>query len=232
MPMKKLLLLAISAFAISAYALPTYELFTEFAAAINANGGSINLATGGYTAPSGEPWSALYFSGTAGTHLVGVDIYVTNVAVANSVFTYTALSTILPSTFPGLPSIGNAITNFAVNPAQPLVSGAVSPNIVGNSAVLKFAQDITRPTNGTKSLFVSYLFSIAQKGQTGTGNVGRYLGFLASSNLNEGWTGTGPVTGAAYTNWAALFNTYGTSSTSPKYFGHGVFNGTPDYIEP
>jgi hypothetical protein len=160
-----------------------------------------------------------------------VDIYVTNVAVANSVFTYTALSTILPPTFPGLPSSGNAITNFAVNPAQPLVSGAVSPNIVGNSAVLKFAQDITRPTNGTtKTLFVSYLFSVAQKGQTGAGNIGRYLGFLASSNLNEGWIGNAPVAGAAYTNWNALFNAFGT--TTNKYFGHGVFNGGPEYIEP
>jgi hypothetical protein len=229
--MKKLLLLALSAFSITAYALPTYEPFTEFAAAINANGGSINLATGGYTAPSGEPWSALYFSGTAGTHLIGVDIYVTNAAVANSVFTYTALSTILPPTFPGLPSSGSAITNFAVNPAQPLVSGAVSPNIVGNSAVLKFVQDITRSTNGTtNTLFWSYLFSVAQKGQTGAGNIGRYMGFLASSNLNEGWIGNAPVAGAAYTNWNSMFNSFGTATN--KNFGHGVFNGAPEYLEP
>jgi hypothetical protein len=160
-----------------------------------------------------------------------VDIYVTNVAVANSVFTYTALSTILPPTFPGLPSSGSAITNFAVNPAQPLVLGAVSPNIVGNSAVLKFAQDITRPTNGTtKTLFWSYLFSVAQKGQTGAGNIGRYMGFLASSNLSEGWIGNAPVVGAAYTNWNAMFNAFGTATN--KYFGHGVLNGAPEYLEP
>jgi hypothetical protein len=230
--MKNLILIATCVASISAHALPTYEPFTEYASAIAASGSnSINLATGGYTAPGGEQWGALYFSGTAGTHLIGMDIYVTNYS-DSSVFTSDALSSILPAGFPGLPAAGSSINILCVNPAQLLVSNAVSPNIVGNSAVLKFAQDITRPTSGVKTLFVSYLFSIAQKGQTGTGNVGRYLGFLASSNLNEGWLGTGPVPGAAYTNWAALFNTYGTSSTSPKYFGHGVFNGAPEYIQP
>ena len=52
--MKRLLFLAISAFSISANALPTYEPFTEYAAAITANGGSIDLATNGCIAPSGE----------------------------------------------------------------------------------------------------------------------------------------------------------------------------------
>src|ERR1017187_7046448 len=73
--MKRLLFLAISAFSISAYALPTYEPFTEFAPTIASNstnlfvrtngvsmGTSANssilncldLATGGYNAPSGE----------------------------------------------------------------------------------------------------------------------------------------------------------------------------------
>lgn len=233
--MKKILLLAICTASIPAHALPTYEPFTEFAPAIAASGSnSINLATGGYNAPSGEPWGALYFSGTAGTGFRGVDIYVTNYS-AGSVFTHTALSSILPAGFPGFPAAGSSINIMAVNPAQPLAPGATlygsNPNIVGNSAVLHFAQDITRPTNGTKTLFVSYLFSVAQKGQTGAGNVGRYLGFLAASNLNEGWTGSGPVPGAAYTNWASLFNTFGTSASSPKYVGHGAFNGSPEYIE-
>ena len=38
-------------------------------------------------------------------------------------------------------------------------------NIVGNCAVLKFANDITRPTSGSKTLYVSYLLNLAQPGQ-------------------------------------------------------------------
>jgi hypothetical protein len=220
----------------SAYCLPTYEPFSEYAAAATATGTNAFNLTTGTNAPSGEKWGALYFSGTAGTHLIGLDIDVTNMN-AGSPFTTTALSSILPTSFPGYPS-GSAITTFVVNPAQPLCSGNTitpsgtnSPNIVGNSAVLTFAQDITRPTDGTaKTLFWSYLFSVAQKGQTASGNIGRYLGFLASSNLNEGWIGNAPVAGAAYTNWSALFNTFG--ATTPKYFGHGVFNPGSEEIEP
>ncbi len=222
--MKRLLILATCAVSTAAYALPTYEPFTEYASVIAASGSNaINLATGGYIAPSGETWTSLNFSGTVGTGIQGMDIYVTNASSATSVFTETALSSVLPSTFPGFPASGSAITTFAVNPAQPLVS----PNIVGNSAVLTFSQDFSRPASGTKTLYVSYLFSVAQKGQTGAGNVGRYLGFLAATNLVEG-TGTS----GAYQSWTNLFNTFGTSSTSPKYFGHGAFNGAPEYIEP
>src|ERR1035437_6702951 len=163
---KKLLLLAISGACISAYALPTYEPFTEFAPTIalygtnlvaSTNGiplgtsasgevdNAIDLATGGYTAPSGEQWGSLNFSGTAGTGINGLDIAVISNA---TIFTSSALSSLLPSTFPGFPAAGTSITNMVENPAQPVIwSGtnyAVSPNIVGNSAVLTFSQDITR----------------------------------------------------------------------------------------
>ncbi|HVM47347.1 MAG TPA: immunoglobulin domain-containing protein [Candidatus Acidoferrum sp.] len=214
--MKRILLTAALAFCTAAYALPTYEPFTEYAAAIAASPtNAINLGTGGYSAPSGEAWTSMNFhAGTA-----ALDINVTNYG-AGSMFTYTALSSILPAGFPGLPSPGGAITIFCVNPAQP---GAPA-GVVGNSAVLNFAQDISRPTSGTKTLFFSYLFSVAQKGQTGSGNVGRYLGVVASTNT--------ALPNSFYTTWASFFNAFGTAGTSPKYFGHGVFNGSPDYIEP
>jgi len=128
------------------------------------------------------------------------------------------------------------------NAAQPLIwngtAYAESGYIVGNSAVLKFASPVTRPTSGTKTVYVSYLFNLAQVGQLGTGNNGRYLAFLASTNLNEGWTNTyssppgppGPVTGAAYTNWAALFNTYnGATATGVHYPSHGLLARTGGY---
>jgi hypothetical protein len=99
----------------------------------------------------------------------------------SSPFTATALTSLLPSTFPGFPATGQAITTLAVNPSQPILGS----NIVGNSAVLIFANDITRPASGSKTLYVSYLFAVAQQGQLGTGNDGRYLAFLAQSNLYE-----------------------------------------------
>jgi hypothetical protein len=248
--MKKIILIAISAAAISAYSLPTYEPFTEYAsqiasstllmavsnysgsAAINANSSitnCIDLATGGYTAPGGEQWGALYFSGTVNTNQMsqpatnyhGLDIAViTN----SSIFTSANLASLLPSTFPGFPASGQGIADVLENPAQPLLwngsSYAVS-NYVGNSAVLKFAQDIPRPASGTTNLFFSYLFSLAQKGQLGSGNEGRYLALVASSNLNEGWTGTGPVAGAAYTNYATMFNIF-VGGTNCHYAAHGL----------
>jgi hypothetical protein len=50
----------------------------------------------------------------------------------------------------------------------------------------------------------------------GAGNNGRYLAFLCSTNLV-----VGPGSGS-YTTWASLFNTYGVSASSPRYFGHGL----------
>src|SRR6202012_5571219 len=101
-------------------------------------------------------------------------------------FTAPALTPLLPATFPGFPAAGQSITNVLINPAQPTLAGAANPNIIGNSAVLIFNQDITRPATGTKTIYVSYLFSLAQQGQLGTGNDARYMNFVAASNTVEG----------------------------------------------
>ena len=122
------------------------------------------------------------------------------------------------------------------NPAQPLVwngSTFTASNYVGNSAVLKFAQDVTRPASGTKTLYVSYLFSLAPSGQLGTGNNGRYLGFLSATNLSEGWNpnGSGPVSGAFYTNWFGMFNTFNSPGGTNRYACHGLLaDGSSYYI--
>ena len=251
--MKKIILLALSAASLSAYGLPTYEPFTEFGPTlvssaitlvVKTNGVSmgtnadsyitncLDLATGGYQAPSTESWGALLFSGTMPSGTKGVNI--TNgldiAVISNStIFTYSLVSGLLPSTFPGFPPSNGYITNMVENPAQPRVwNGSVYTvtNIMGNSAVLKFASDITRPISGTKTLFVSYLFSLAQQGQMATGNNGRYLAFLASSNLSEGWTGTGPVAGAFYTNWGSMFNSFNIPGGTNRYPCHGLLSAT------
>jgi fibronectin type 3 domain-containing protein len=75
---------------------------------------------------------------------------------------------------------------------------------------------------------VSYLLSVAQQGQSGGGNNGRYLGFLAASNLVEG-----AGSGGAYTTWASFFNTY--STVAPHSVQHGTLSktaGTSYYIGP
>ena len=257
--MKKILLIAISAAALSAYALPTYEPFTEYASQIasnptnlvvtyangtpvgtNANAAITNcldLVTGGYTAPGGELWGILNFSGTASGNNPPASYHGLDIAVVtnNTVFTSGNLSGLFPSGFPGIP-VSGGIAPIMENPAQPLLwyTNAAKfsvTNIVGNSAVLKFAQDITRPTSGTKTLFVSYLFNLAQAGQLGNGNNGRYLAFVASTNLVEG-TNLGPTV-VAYTNWTAMFSTFtGNSATGVHYASHGLLsdNGTTYYI--
>jgi len=211
--MRLTILFATLAATISSYALPTYEPFTEFASQVAANPtNSIDLCSNGLAAPSGEKWGGLNFSGKAaasGTETNGHDVQVTN--WSGSIFTSTALSSLLPSTFPGFPATGQAITTLVINPAQPIVGST----IVGNSAVLIFANDITRPASGLKTLYVSYLFAVAQQGQLGTGNDGRYLAFLASTNLYE------PST--TYTYWSAMFNTFGAGA-DPKYCGHGMIS--------
>src|ERR1039458_582374 len=252
--MKKIILIAISAASISAYGLPTYEPFTEYAGQIasspinlvvtyangtpvgtNANASITNcldLATGGYTAPGGvDVWGVLNFSGTASGNNPSAGYHGLDIAVVtnNNIFTSANLAFLLPSTFPGFPASGG-IAPIVENPAQPFLwytnAAKVAPtNIVGNSAVLKFAPDITRPASGTKTVYVSYLLDVVQLGQLGTGNNGRYLAFLASTNLNEGFTNNppGPVTGAAYTNWNAMFNTFnGTSVGGVRYASHGL----------
>ncbi len=217
--MKKILILALCAAAIPTYALPTYEPFTEYSnACVLTGSNAINLATGAFIAPSGETWTSLNFSGTAGTGLHGLDILVTNNSA--SVFTATALSSILPSTFPGFPPAGKAITTVLENPAQ---AGA-SANLVGNSAVLTFSQDFTRPTNGTKTLYVSYLFDIAQVGQAGPNNVGRYLAFVASTNLVEGSNTTG-----AFKTFNNMFNSF--NNVSNRYVAHGVISPSSGVLD-
>lgn len=202
--------------------------------------GGIDLAKGGLAAPTGESWTSLNFNGlnltgTTNGAINGVDIAVINDSTA-TIFPASALSSLLPAAFPGYPT-GPAITTMAENPAQPLIyditsyttnSGVVTTNygfktesyIVGNSAVLNFSQDITRPTNGTKTVYVSYLLSVAQQGQLGAGNNGRYLAFLCKSNLVQG-------IGSASTNyqyWAQMFNKFGAGA--PNYASHGLLQKT------
>jgi len=207
--MKKVILLALCAASISAFALPTYEPFIEYSNLVSASPtNTIDLCTAGLIAPGGEAWTSLNFNATAGTNVPGIDVLVTN--DISSLFTSSALSALLPAAFPGFPAAGGSIQTYAINPAQPLAPGATvpgtNPNIVGNSAVLNFAQDFTRPASGTKTLFISYLFIDDQQGQTGNGNNGRYLGFLEATNLVEG-----AGTSGFYKTWASLFNTYGAT---------------------
>lgn len=222
--MKKTILIATCAVSISAYGLPTYEPFTEYATQVTASGtNSIDLATGGFTAPSGEIWSSLNYSGVGTTGsskqtAPGLDIQVTNYTAAP--FTTTAMASLLPAGFPGA---NNNITLCAFLP----YNTANTNNSIGNSAVLQFAQDITRPASGVKTLFVSYMLDVASKGSEGTGNNGRYCLFLESSNLVEG-TGTSGF----YTTPELLFNTFSTTS-GPKYVSYGVKSGftpTGDYL--
>jgi hypothetical protein len=247
--MKKIVLVAISTASISAFGLPTYEPFTEYAATIassptnliatyangtplgtNANASISNcldLATGGYTAPGGELWGVLNFSGTGSGNPPYANCHGLDIAVVtnNDIFTSANLASLLPSTFPGFPASGG-IAPIVENPAQPLLwftnaAKSIETNIVGNSAVLKFAQPVARPTSGTRTVYVSYLFDVAQLGQLGNGNIGRYLGFLASTNLVEG-TNLGPLV-VAYTNWGALFNTFtGNTTNGVHYPSHGL----------
>lgn len=201
--------------------LPVYEPFTEYASLIGGSN-AFDLCSAGLTVPSGDSssaltWGSLNYSGlglnAAGS--VGIDVLVTN--NSSTPFTQAALASLLPSTFPGFPA--SSISVMAVNPSQP---GAAA-NTVGNSAVLVLANDFTRPASGTKTLYISYLISFAQKGQLGTGNDGRYLAFLASSNIVE------PA--SPYSYWGNLFNTFGGS---PRYVSHGLFDisTTSAYIAP
>ncbi len=89
--------------------------------------------------------------------------------------------------------------------------------------MLIFANDFTRPTAGSKSLYISYLISFGEKGQLGTGNDGRYLDFLSSSNLY--------LPNAAYPYWSKIFNTFGTGA-NPEYVSHALLdiNTTNTYL--
>jgi autotransporter-associated beta strand protein len=204
--MKKLLCLVISSVGLSVWALPTYESFNEYSNLVTA-GSSVDLATSGFYVTNGfvvEQWGG----GDSGFGLLfsqgGGDVLITN--TTSSVFTSANLASILPGGFPG------AGANIDITAFIPQNQGA---NTAGNSAVLKFAQDIPRPTSGVTTIYVSYLLDVTGNfnGATGTGNDGRFDGFLSRSNLSEG-TGSG----GAYITWASMFNTFGTS---PNYVAYG-----------
>ena len=208
-----LLFVAIELACLSGYALPTYEPFTEYAAVIAASGSSsVDLALSGFYLTNGpvvEQWGG----GSSGFGLLfkttGADVQVTNNPA--SVFTSANLAAILPSGFPGAGADIN-ITAFI-----PQNTGA---NTAGNSAVLKFAQDILRPTDGVKTIYISYLLDVTGNfnGATG-GNAGRYAGFLSQTNSYEG-----AGSGGAYTTWASMFNTFGAT---PTYVAYGEKTNSP-----
>ena len=215
----------------SIYAVPTYEPFTEYSSLLAASGSNaVDLATSGFYLTNGtvvEQWGGgssgfgLFFSQGTPSGSSYNDVMVTNNSA--TVFTSGNLAAILPSGFPGAGGDIN-ITAFV-----PQNQGA---NHAGNSAVLQFAQDIPRPTNGVETIYVSYLLDVTGNfsGATG-GNSGRYAGFLSQTNLYEG-TGSG----GAYGTWTAMFNTFNSSIT---YVSYGEKTNTPavgggqgDNIEP
>ena len=213
--MKKLLFLALCTASLSAYALPTYEPFTEYSNLVASAGSSVDLATSGFFVTNGsvvEQWGGgssdfgLLFAQTG-----GADVSVTN--NSSTVFTSANLAAILPSGFPGT---GSDIDITAYIPQN---TGA---NHAGNSAILQFAQDIPRPTNGVKTIYVSYLLDVTgnfgSPAATG-GNAGRYAGFLSQTNIFEG-TGSG----GAYTAWTAMFNTF---NTNINYVAYGEKTNAP-----
>ena len=135
--------------ALSVKALPTYEPFTEYIFLIAASGSnSEDLATSGFYLTNGpvvEQWGGgnsgfgLFFKQT------GADVQVTN--NPNTIFTSANLSTLLPAGFPGA---GGKIN----------ITAFITPNsgsgTAGNSAVLKFAQDIPRPASGLATIRTIY----------------------------------------------------------------------------
>jgi hypothetical protein len=240
--------------AVAAFGLPTYEPFTEFGNLVATSGsnlvvtsqgvaigtnastfisGAIDLPNGDLTDPSGETWTALHFGGLNSSSQTNGAYHGLDAAVISNsaIFTASALASLLPATFPGFPT-GEGIDNLVENPAQPLIwngtAYASSASTVGDSPVLTFSRDIVRPATGSQTIYVSYLLSVAQQGQLGSGNDGRYLAFLSQSNLVAG-IGTANT----YSNWWQLFNTYG--ATAPKYAAHGLLSktaGSTFYIGP
>ena len=170
-------------------------------------------ATSGFfvtNGPAVEQWGG----GSSGFGLfffktTGADILVTNNPA--TVFTSGNLAAILPGGFPGA-SGGINITAYI-----PQNTGSGTS---GNSAVLKFEQDIPRPASGIKTIYVSYLLDVTGNFNAATGgNAGRYAGFLSQTNIFEG-TGSG----GAYATWTPMFNTFGTS---PNYVAYGEKTNSP-----
>ncbi|HTB84759.1 MAG TPA: immunoglobulin domain-containing protein [Candidatus Sulfotelmatobacter sp.] len=205
---------------------------------------AIDFSSGGLVDPAGESWATLNFAGTnkvnqapngvtgvGSATIKGLDVAIIQ-DTNGTIFPNSTVSSLLPSTFPGFPPAGTAITNFIESAAQPLVyvgtSGPVeSPLICGNSALLNLSQDFTRPASGSKTLYISYLLNVAQKGQLGAGNDGRYLAFISQSNLTAGVNSA-----TSYNYWAKLFNSYGKAgggSTNPYVAYHGLVQGGSGY---
>jgi hypothetical protein len=209
--MKKLLCLIISGVGLSAWALPTYEPFNEYSNLVP-TGSSVDLAASGFYVTNDsvvEQWGG----GDSGFGLLfsqgGGDVLVTN--TGSSVFTSANLASVLPSGFPG------ADADIDITAFLPQNQGA---NTAGNSAVLKFGQDIPRPTNGVTTIFVSYLLDVTGNFNKATGaNAGRYAGFLSQSNLYEGTGSDG-----SYVTWASMFNTFGSG---PNYIAYGEATNKP-----
>jgi autotransporter-associated beta strand protein len=210
--MKKFASLALIAVSLCAHALPTYEPFTEYSDLVTAGGGSVDLAASGFYLTNGvvvEQWGG----GSSGFGLLfaqtGADVQVTNNPA--TIFTAANLAAILPAGFPGAGGDMN-ITAFI-----PQNTGSGSS---GNSAVLKFAQDIPRPTSGVQTIYVSYLLDVTGNINKATGsNAGRYAGFLSQTNILEG-----AGTGGAYPEWTSLFNSFGAS---PNYVAYGEKTNSP-----
>ena len=210
--MKKIILLSTCVAAVSAWALPTYEPFTEYTIgnstnAVSLAGGGLSVTTGGVT----ESWLSLGYSGldtTMSPTAVGVDVTVTNMTSGNP-FTATAVSAHVPGGFPGTSA---AISQFAYLPSCTNKANT-NGSAVGNSAVLQLSRGLVR-NNTTQTIYFSYLLDIV--GEAGaTGEVGRFSGFLASTNVSE------PST--SYSTWQSFFLSFlDKDSGAPPYISYEI----------
>jgi len=196
---------------------------------------SIDFSSGGLAAPGGEAWTTLNFAGTnknllapngssgvGSATIKGLDVAIIQ-DTNNVVFPNSGVASVLPATFPGFPPSGTAITNMIENASQPAVftgagAAALSPYMCGNSALLNLSQVVTRPASGTKTIYVSYLLNVAQAGQLGSGNQGRYLAFVCQTNMTAGVNSA-----TSYTYWKQMFDTYNTT-TAAKIAYHGLLS--------
>src|SRR5665213_940674 len=198
--MKKTIIVATCLLSLSVYALPTYEPFTEYTVS---SGGTIDLSTGSsgvaYTVATPgvatETWTNYHTTTYTSPHTSGgFDIYVTNTAATP--FTTAAMSTLLPSGFPGRAS---AISQFVIQ----VPGGVTTANQVGFSACLVLSKDVVRPSSGQKTVFVSYLSDILTVGSAGAGNNpgGRVSGFVPTNFVPVNALAASPTA-----SWDSLFN--------------------------
>ena len=253
--MKKIILIATACAAyLSAYGLPTYEPFTEYAGQIaaspinlvvtyangtpvgtNANASISNcldLATGGYTAPGGELWGILNFSGTgsgnppyASCH--GLDIaLVTN----NNIFTSANLASLLPSTFPGFPASGG-IAPIMENPAQPLLWYTTAQRLPRPTMwATARCSNLRRTSPGQPAgprRFTCRISSILRRRANWAREI---MGGIWASCQQPTWSkgpNLGPVAVALY-KLGAMFNTFNGTGTN-HYACHGLLADTVAY---